>query len=131
MTFEVLKSQDITIIPYLWLLSLMYDDERANINVEIEYEHNIIEYMSKPTETNKKIHFLLHPNLYSTCNYQSLHDLILGMSIKARLSNLSSATLRILSVSIKTCLGNLSATTFNRLNYPGLLICICISNHPL
>jgi hypothetical protein len=47
----------------------MYDDERAVIDVEIEYERNIVEYVSKLTETNNRTHFRLHLDLYSTCNY--------------------------------------------------------------
>lgn len=57
------------ITPYLRSLSLTYDDKWVNIDAEIEYERNIIEYMSKPTETRNKTWFLLHLDLYSTCNY--------------------------------------------------------------
>jgi hypothetical protein len=81
----------------------MYDDEQADINAKIEYECNIVEYMLKPTETNNRTHFLFHPDLYSTYNYQSPHDLILGTSIKAHLSNLG-------------------GTTLDCLNYPSLTI---------
>jgi hypothetical protein len=71
----------------------------------IDYECNITEYVSKPTETNNRTHFLLHLDLYSTCNYQSPHDLILGVSIKARLGNLGGAAL-------------------DHLNYPGPVMCL-------
>jgi len=37
-------------------------NELTSIDAEIEYECNIIEYMLKPTKTNNKIRFLLHPN---------------------------------------------------------------------
>jgi len=83
----------------------MYDDEQADIDVKIKYERNIIEYMSKPTKTNSKTHFLLHSDLYSTYNYQSLHGLILGASIKTHLSNLD-------------------GVAFNRLNYLGMGILV-------
>ncbi len=91
-TFEVLGSRDITITPYLQLLSSTYDDEWTNIDAKIEYECNIAKYVSKPTKTNNKIRFLLHPDLNSTCNYQSPNGLILGVSIKAHLVNLGDAT---------------------------------------
>jgi hypothetical protein len=89
----------------------MYNDERADIDVEIEYEHNIVEYVSKPTQTNKKTCFLLHSDLHSTCNYQSPHNLVLGTSIRTRLGNLGDVTLLILGTSIKACLGNLGDVT--------------------
>jgi hypothetical protein len=98
----------------------MYNDERADIDVEIEYERNIIEYMLKPTLTNNKTCFLLHPNLYSTCNYQSPHNLVLGTSIKTRLGNVGDVTLLILGTSIKARLGNLGRIVIDRLNYPSL-----------
>jgi hypothetical protein len=66
--FKVLGSRNITIIPYLQSLFLTYDDERADMDAKIEYESNIVEYVSKPTETNNKIRFLFHLDLYSTCN---------------------------------------------------------------
>jgi hypothetical protein len=79
--------------------------------------------MSIPTKTNNKTRFLLLPNLYSTCNYQSPHGLILSVSIKARLGNLSNATFFILGASIKAHLGDLGSATINRLNYLGMSIC--------
>jgi hypothetical protein len=79
--------------------------------------------MSKPTKTNNKTRFLLHPDLYSTCNYQSPHGLILSASIKARLGNLGDATFFILGTSIKAHLGDLSNATIDRLNYLGMPIC--------
>lgn len=79
--------------------------------------------MSKPTETNNKIRFLIHPVLYSTYNYWSPHDLVLSASIKARLSNLGGASFLILGVSIKAHLGNLGSATLDHLNYQGMLIC--------
>jgi hypothetical protein len=77
------------ITPHLQSLSLTYEDEWINIDAKIEYERNIVEHMSKPIEINYKTHFLLHLGLYSMCNYWSLHNLILGASIKAGLGNLS------------------------------------------
>jgi hypothetical protein len=85
----------------------MYDNGQVDINAEIKYERNIIEYMSKPTKTNNRTHFILHldlySDLYSTCNYRNTHGLILGASIKAQI-------------------GDLGGTTLNCLNYPGLWI---------
>jgi len=71
----------------------MYDDERIDIDPKIKYERNVTEYVSKPTKTNNKIRFLLHPDLYSTYNYQRLHNLILGVSIKAHIVNLGNVAL--------------------------------------
>jgi hypothetical protein len=81
----------------------MYNNEWVDIDAEIEYECNIVEYVSKPTKTKDRTCFLLHSDLYSTYNYQSPHDLILGTSINAHL-------------------GNLDGTTFDCLNYPDLII---------
>jgi hypothetical protein len=117
----------------------MYDDERAIIDVEIKYERNIIEYVSKPTETNNRTRFLLHLDLYSFCNYWSSHDLTLDTSIKTSLGNLNGITLLILNASIKACLSDLSGATFDCLNYLGIYILnntsfktsvtgICVSN---
>ncbi len=71
-----------------------------------------------PTKCNTKtalqtnhLCFLLHPDLYSTCNYQSPHNLVLGTSIKTCLGNLGDVTLLILGTSIKACLGNLGDVT--------------------
>jgi hypothetical protein len=74
-------------------------------STKIEYEHNVVEYMLKPSETINKTHLLLHPDLYSTCNYWSPHGLILGESIK-------------------THLGNLGGAALDHLNYLGLVMCL-------
>jgi hypothetical protein len=71
----------------------MYDNEWADIDAEIKYEYNIAKYVSKPTETNNITRFLFHPDLYSTYNYQSPHNLILGALIKAHLGSLDDASL--------------------------------------
>ncbi len=68
---------------------------------KIEYERNVVEYVSKPTKTNNRTRFLLHLDLYSTYNYQRPHNLILGVLIKAHLVNLGGVDL-------------------DHLNYPGL-----------
>jgi UDP-glucose 6-dehydrogenase len=103
---------------------LTYDNVGANINAKIENECNIVEYVSKSTETNNKTRFLFHPNLYnSTCNYRNPHNLILNASIKAHLGNLGGKTFLILGVSIKARLDNLNDATFDRLNHLGMLIC--------
>jgi uncharacterized membrane protein len=67
-TFKILELQIVTITPYLWSLSLTYDNEWVDINVDIEYECNITKYVSKLTKTNNRTCFLLHPDLYSTYN---------------------------------------------------------------
>jgi len=86
---------------------LSNDIKHSNINAKIKYEHNITEYMSKPTETNNRTRFLLHLDLYfdlySTYNYRNPHGLILDSLIKA-------------------WLGDLSGVALNRLNYPSLWI---------
>jgi hypothetical protein len=77
---------------------------------------NMCRNQLKRTKIDNKSRFLLRPDLYSTYNYRSPHDLILNVSIKAHLDDLGGITFLILGSSIKARLDNLGDTTLDRIN---------------